>query len=32
MMVAKRNRHLEYLRRKDFDGYKALIAKLGLRK
>jgi small subunit ribosomal protein S15 len=31
-MVSKRNRHLEYLRRKDFEVYKALIAKLGLRK
>ena len=31
-MVAQRNRHLEYLRRTEFERYKALIAKLGLRK
>ena len=31
-LVSKRNRHLHYLRRKDFECYKGLIAKLGLRK
>ncbi|MDB5165178.1 MAG: ribosomal protein [Candidatus Saccharibacteria bacterium] len=31
-MVGKRKRLLKYLERKDFDGYKAVVAKLGLRK
>ena len=31
-MVARRNRHLRYLRRVDFGRYKVLIEKLGLRK
>lgn len=32
IMVSKRNRHLTYLRRTEFDRYKELIARLGLRK
>jgi small subunit ribosomal protein S15 len=32
IMVSRRNRLLAYLRNKDMDSYKALIAKLGLRK
>jgi small subunit ribosomal protein S15 len=32
MMVSKRNRLLRYLSRKDANGYRELIAKLGLRK
>jgi len=32
MMVGKRNRLLSYLARKDRDGYKQLIGRLGLRK
>ena len=32
MMVSKRNRLLRYLSRKDENGYRELIAKLGLRK
>lgn len=31
-MVSQRRRLLEYLKRKDFEGYRALIAKLGLRR
>ena len=31
-LVGKRRRHLAYLQRKDLDGYRALIAKLGIRK
>ncbi len=31
-MVGKRKRLLKYLERKDFDTYKAIVAKLGLRK
>jgi small subunit ribosomal protein S15 len=31
-LVSKRNRHLEYLRRTNFEAYKELIGKLGLRK
>lgn len=31
-MVGKRKRLLKYLENKDFDAYKALVAKLGLRK
>lgn len=31
-MVGKRKRLLKYLERKNFDAYKALVAKLGLRK
>ncbi len=31
-MVQKRKRLLKYLENKDFEGYKAVIAKLGLRK
>ena len=31
-MVGKRKRLLKYLERKDFDGYKQVVAKLGLRK
>lgn len=32
MMVSKRTRLLRYLRRHDFDRYKELIERLGLRK
>lgn len=32
MMVGKRRRHLNYLRREDFDRYRALITSLGLRR
>ena len=32
ILVGRRNRLLAYLRDKDFDGYKNLISKLGLRK
>lgn len=32
MMVGKRKRLLTYLERTDYDGYKALIASLGLRR
>lgn len=32
MLVGQRRRLLEYLRREDFDRYKALIDRLGLRK
>ena len=32
LMVSRRNRLLRYLQRKDYDGYKALIERLGLRK
>lgn len=32
IMVNRRKRLLEYLKRKDFDGYASLIKKLGLRK
>jgi len=32
ILVGRRNRLLAYLRDKNFDSYKALIAKLGLRK
>jgi small subunit ribosomal protein S15 len=31
-MVGKRRRLLDYLRREDVDRYRALIAKLGLRR
>jgi small subunit ribosomal protein S15 len=31
-LVAKRRRLLEYLRSRDFDRYKALIEKLGIRR
>ena len=31
-MVGKRKRLLKYLERKDFESYKATVAKLGLRK
>jgi small subunit ribosomal protein S15 len=31
-MVGKRKRLLKYLERKDFESYKALLEKLGLRK
>ena len=31
-LVSKRTRHLNYLKRIDFDRYKQLIARLGLRK
>lgn len=31
-MVGKRRRLLNYMMRKDLDGYRALIAKLGIRK
>jgi len=31
-MVGKRKRLLRYLESKDFEGYKAIVAKLGLRK
>lgn len=32
MMVGKRRRHLNYLRRKDYDRYRQLINSLGLRR
>lgn len=32
MMVGKRRRLLDYLRRQDVDRYRSLIAKLGLRR
>jgi small subunit ribosomal protein S15 len=32
MMVGKRRRHLNYLRRTDFDRYRDVIASLGLRR
>lgn len=31
-MVAKRRRLLDYLKREDFDRYKALIGRLGIRR
>ena len=31
-MVSRRKRLLKYLERRDFDSYKAVVAKLGLRK
>ncbi len=31
-LVGKRRRHLAYLQKKDLNGYRALIAKLGIRK
>ncbi len=31
-MVGQRKRHLKYLENRDFEGYKKLVAKLGLRK
>ncbi len=31
-MVGKRRRLLDYLARKDFEAYRAIVAKLGLRK
>ena len=31
-LVGQRRRHLAYLQKKDLDGYRALIAKLGIRK
>jgi small subunit ribosomal protein S15 len=32
MLVGRRRRFLDYLRREDLDGYRALIKELGLRK
>ncbi|MEO6957837.1 MAG: 30S ribosomal protein S15 [Antricoccus sp.] len=32
LMVGKRRRHLGYLQKTDLDAYRALIAKLGLRR
>jgi small subunit ribosomal protein S15 len=32
MMVGKRRRFLDYLQRRDLEGYRALIKELGLRK
>jgi small subunit ribosomal protein S15 len=32
MLVGRRRRFLDYLRRKDLEGYRALIQELGLRK
>jgi small subunit ribosomal protein S15 len=32
MMVGKRRRLLNYLQRKDLEGYRALIRELGLRR
>ncbi len=32
MLVGKRKRLLEYLRRKDFDRYQEMVTQLGLRK
>ena len=32
MLVGRRRRFLDYLRRKDLEGYRALIKELGLRK
>ena len=32
MLVGRRRRFLDYLQRKDLDGYRALIKELGLRK
>ena len=32
MMIGKRRRLLDYLAKKDIERYRALIAKLGLRK
>jgi small subunit ribosomal protein S15 len=32
MMVGKRRRHLNYLRRTDFDRYRDVISSLGLRR
>ena len=32
IMVSKRNKHLAYLRKTDFERYKSLIERLGLRK
>ena len=31
-LVGQRRRHLAYLQKKDLEGYRALIAKLGIRK
>lgn len=31
-LVGQRRRHLNYLKSKDFNGYKTLISKLGIRK
>lgn len=31
-LVGKRRRYLDYLARKDIEGYRSLIAKLGLRR
>lgn len=31
-MVSRRKRHLEYLKRRDPEGYKQVIEKLGIRK
>ncbi len=31
-LVGRRKKMLDYLRRKDLEGYRALIAKLGIRK
>lgn len=31
-MVGQRKRHLKYLENRDFESYKKLVAKLGLRK
>ena len=32
MLVGQRRRHLNYLQKKDLDGYRKLIKELGLRK
>jgi small subunit ribosomal protein S15 len=32
MLVGRRRRFLDYLRREDLEGYRALIAELGLRR
>lgn len=32
VMVGKRRKHLKYIEKKDFEKYKAIVAKLGLRK
>ncbi len=32
MLVGKRRRHLDYLAKKDLEGYRTLIKQLGLRK
>ena len=32
MLVGRRRRFLDYLKRKDLDGYRALVERLGLRR